>query len=144
MLTTRLITPLSLNTCPTPLSSLLSPSPLLCLSFLSPTLPPVSPLPLCHSLSSLYPLPSFVSVILFTNTSTCISPSSVPLLVFSLTPPLFCVSYSFHQHSNLYLPSLCATPCVLSNPSHPLCLSFSSSTLPPVSPLPLCNSLSSL
>ena len=35
------------------LSSLLSPSSLSCLSFLSPTLPPVSPLPLCHSLSSL-------------------------------------------------------------------------------------------
>ena len=35
------------------LSSLLSPSPLLCLSFLSPTLSPVSPLSLCHSLSSL-------------------------------------------------------------------------------------------
>ena len=51
---------------------------------------------------SLVPLPSFVSVIPFTNTSTCISPPSVPLL--------------------------------LSNPSHPLCLS----------PLNLCNSLSSL
>ena len=35
------------------LFSLLSPSSLSCLSFLSPTLPPVSPLPLCHSLSSL-------------------------------------------------------------------------------------------
>ena len=82
----------------------------------------------------LVPLSSFVSVIPFTNTSTCISPPSVPLLVFSLTPPILCV----------YLPSICATPCLLSNPSPLLCQLFLSSILQPVSPLPLCDSLSSL
>ena len=51
-------------------------------------------------------------VILFTNTPTCISPPSLQLLVFSLTPPLFCVSYSFHQHSRLSLLSLYGTPCL--------------------------------
>ena len=93
---------------------------------------------------SLVPLPSFVSVIPFTNTSTCIFPASVPLLVFSLTPPILCVCHSLHQHFHLYLPSLCATPCLLSNPSPPLCQLFLSPTLQPVSPLPLCDSLSSL
>ena len=93
---------------------------------------------------SLVPLPSFVSVIPFTNTSTCISPPSVPLLVFSLTPPILCVCHSLHQHFHLYLPSLCATPCLLSNSSPPLCQLFLSPTLQPVSPLPLCDSLSSL
>lgn len=109
------------------------------------------------------PLPSFVSVFPFTNTSTCISPPSVPLLVFSLTPPLFCVSYSFHQHSRLSLLSLCGTPCLpsfslyyfvsfipfnnilacISSPCFP-CLPFSTLSLQfispkhlPVSPLPL-------
>ena len=68
----------------------------------------------------LVPLSSFVSVIPFTNTSTCISPPSVPLLVFSLTPPILCV----------YLPSICATPCLLSNPSPLLCQLFLSSFTP--------------
>ena len=93
---------------------------------------------------SLVPLPSFVSVIPFTNTSTCISPPSKPLLVFSLTPPILCICHSLHQHFHLYLPSICATPCLLSNPSPLLCQLFLSPTLPPVSPLPLCHSLSSL
>ena len=101
---------------------------------------------ICHPppLFSLVPLPSFVSVIPFTNTFPCISPLSVPLLVFSLTPPILCVCHSLHQHFHLYLPSICATPCLLSNPSPLLCQLFLSPTLQPVSPLPLYDSLSSL
>jgi len=93
---------------------------------------------------SLVSLPSFVSVIPFTNTSTCISPPSVPLLVFSLTPPILCVCHSLHQHFHLYLPFLSVTPSLLSNPSPLLCQLFLSPTIQPVSTLPLCDSLSSL
>ena len=64
---------------------------------------------------SLVPLSSFVSVIPFTNTSTCISPPSVSLLVFSLTPPLFyvsypCLPYFFSPTSSLWFLSLKLPP----------------------------------
>ena len=64
---------------------------------------------------SLVPLLSFVSVIPFTNTSTCISPPSVSLLVFSLTPPLFyvsypCLPYFFSPTSSLWFLSLKLPP----------------------------------
>ena len=74
-----------------------NPSPLLCLSFLSPTFPPVSPLPLFHFLSSLLLPCYFASFIPFTNTPTYISPPRVSLFIFPFAPLLLCVLYSFYQ-----------------------------------------------
>ena len=85
--------------------------PLFCMLFLSPLLPPASPLPLCYTPVSPHPFPYFVSVIPFTHT---LPVSHLPMChtpVFPLAPPYnFCLCYSFHQHSHLYLLSPCASP----------------------------------